>query len=124
MATVLECYAPGPFALGAPVTLIDSQSLNNEVLPAGTIVTEVFAHADTAFSEAATIEVGWSGNAGALVGTGDLTTTTLNATDWHKAAATIAAPTADQALTVTMDPNLTVTGQVHLKLVCWQFANR
>jgi hypothetical protein len=125
MATVLECYATGPFTALTAVTLIDSQSLQPEVLPAGSIVTEVFAHADTAFSGVAAFEVGWAGSAGALVALTDgCSATGLNTADWHKTLATTTAPTADQTLTVTGNPVLSVTGQIHLKIVYWSFGNR
>lgn len=122
MTAVLECYSPGPFTAGAPATLIDSQSLDNEVLPAGGLVTAVYGRADSAFSGSANFSVGWNGANGAIVATNaGLTADGLNAADWVGMAPSMSGPTADQTLTVTADS--AITGQIHLKIVYVTFNN-
>jgi hypothetical protein len=118
----LECYAPGPFTAGAPVSLIDSYSLEFEVLPANGLVMMVSAQADQPFSGSGNFSIGWNGSNGAIVGPASgLTADGLNASNWVTSLQGFSAPTQDQNLTVMCDS--TISGQIHFKIVYTLFSD-
>jgi hypothetical protein len=124
MSTTLDCFANAPFSANTPVTLTDSQALTAEVLPAGALILNLWANADTAFSSAGNLIVGWSGNNSGVVGaSGSLTTTSLNTSAWHYIPSLGAyAGTSDQTLTVTCDSAVT-TGKFRFKIEYNLFSN-
>lgn len=123
MSIVLECIAAATFIASVSVTLTDSQTVQDAVLPTGGLVSSVYAKADNALSGSAGLSIGWEGATGAVLPlSAGLTTDNLNQGDWHGSIASMLSAAQDKTLVVTADGNF--TGQVHFKIVYETFANR